>query len=882
MLERLSTRAKNALIAAQLISEQLKHDHIGSEHLLYGIISERSSFASEILLKNNISLAVIKDELEKVNQNHITGAWKPILSENIKNAIERAAIIATRYQYQFIGTEHFLYGILDIPQNRAKVIMSKLGVNMDQLKRNLVSVFESIEKFPSMIEENGGIGGGAPGAGNGLGGLNMNGAAGGGSAANGPASGRQDFGFQPGPEMDPQRGGVRTSALEYFTTDLTKRAAQGKIDPVIGRKREIDRMISILNRRTKNNPVLIGEPGVGKTAIVEGLALAIVKREVPDSLLDKKILALDLALIVAGSMFRGEFESRLKQIIDEIRDNPKIILFIDELHTVVGAGATTGSLDAANILKPALARGELHAIGATTLGEYKKHIEHDAALERRFQPILVGEPSEEEAIDILKGLRANYEKHHKITITDEAIKAAVEMSTRYIQDRYLPDKAVDLIDETAAYLKTVGMNSKALRTIKKLESELEVLEDEKTKAILSQDFATADHLRVQGDKLVRQISELKKSVDAQSQEKEKQQISPADIARTVATMTGIPLNKLIKTEAVKLVNLEELLHEKIIGQDEAVKVIAKSIRRSRAGVASPKRPLGSFIFLGPSGVGKTETAKVLAREVFEDEDALIRVDMSEFMEKHNVARLIGAPAGYVGYEEGGRLTESVRRKPYSVILFDEMEKAHPDVFNILLQILEEGELTDASGRRINFRNTIVIMTSNIGLGELNRQAVKIGFEEQAEKKQQSGATAAERKQSAAERKAQTERAMAEYEKIKDNVLASLREQYRPEFLNRIDKVVVFKPLGYEEIKKIAALQINELAAHLKKQNIMLQTTASGIKFIADKSFDPSQGARLVRRNIQDYIEDPLAEKLITGQLKEGSSIKLSDILKKVK
>ncbi len=859
ILERLSTRAKNALIAAQLISEQLKHDHIGTEHLLYGIVSEKSSFAAEILLKNNINLAVIKEELEKVNQNHIADAWKPILSENIKTAIERAAIIATRYQYQFIGTEHFLYGILDIEANRAKVIMSKLGVDMDQLKRNLVAVFESIEKFPSMIEENNGPHGTF------------------GGAAGGANPGRQDFGYQPGPDMEPQRGGVRTSALEYFTTDLTKRAAQGKIDPVIGRKREIDRMISILNRRTKNNPVLIGEPGVGKTAIVEGLALAIVKREVPDSLLDKKILALDLALIVAGSMFRGEFESRLKQIIDEIRDNPKIILFIDELHTVVGAGATTGSLDAANILKPALARGELHAIGATTLSEYKKHIEHDAALERRFQPILVGEPSEEEAIDILKGLRANYEKHHKITITDESIKAAVELSTRYIQDRYLPDKAVDLIDETAAYLKTVGVNSKALRTIKKLESELEVLEDEKTKAILSQDFTTADHLRVQGDKLVRQIAELSKTVDAQSQEKEKQEISPADIARTVATMTGIPLNKLIKTEAVKLVNLEEVLREKIIGQDEAVKVIAKSIRRSRAGVASPKRPLGSFIFLGPSGVGKTETAKVLAREVFEDEEALIRVDMSEFMEKHNVARLIGAPAGYVGYEEGGRLTEAVRRKPYAVILFDEMEKAHPDVFNILLQILEEGELTDASGRRINFRNTIIIMTSNIGLGELNRQAVKIGFEEQAEIKNEQ-----QKKVSVAARKAQMAKSLEEYEKIKNKVLASLQEQYRPEFLNRIDKVVVFKPLGYEEIKKITALQLSELALHLKKQDVTLQISGAGINFIADKSFDPAQGARLVRRNIQDYIEDPLAEKLITGQIKEGATVKLSDLTKNIK
>ncbi|GAC1413359.1 MAG: ATP-dependent Clp protease ATP-binding subunit [Candidatus Doudnabacteria bacterium] len=843
ILERLSTRAKNALIAAQLISEQLKHDHIGTEHLLYGIISEKSSFAAEVLLKNNINLPVIKEELAKVNQGHLTENWKPILSENIKQSIERAAIVATRYQYQFIGTEHFLYGILDLETDRAKVILTKLGVDMNELQKNLISVFENVAKFPGMMEEN------TPHA----------------SMGGNAAPNRQEFNFQ-------DERGVKTSALEYFTTDLTKRAAQGKIDPVIGRKREIDRMISILNRRTKNNPVLIGEPGVGKTAIVEGLALAIVKREVPDSLLDKKILALDLALIVAGSMFRGEFESRLKQIIDEIKDNPKIILFIDELHTVVGAGATTGSLDAANILKPSLARGELRAIGATTLGEYKKHIEHDAALERRFQPIIVDEPSADEAIEILKGLRPNYEKHHKIVIPDAAIKAAVELSSRYIQDRFLPDKAVDLIDETASYIKTVGVNSKSLRTIKKFETELEDLEEEKTKAVLAQDFTTADHLRVQGEKLHKQIIELQKTLGQSSSPatKDKQEVTVADIAKTVATMTGIPINKLIKTEANKLTNLEQILEGRIIGQKEAVDVIAKSIRRSRAGVTSPKRPLGSFIFLGPTGVGKTETAKVLAKEIFEDEEALIRVDMSEFMEKHNVSRLIGAPAGYVGYEEGGRLTEAVRRKPYSVILFDEMEKAHPDVFNILLQILEDGQLTDASGRKVNFRNTIIIMTSNIGLHDLNQQAARIGFED-AELVEATQSKAKTKVKEISDKKKASEK---DYELIKNKVVGSLKEQYRPEFLNRIDKIVVFKPLGKEQLEKISELQLQELASHLKNQNISLQINPAAIKFISDKSFDPAQGARLVRRNIQDLIEDPLAEKLIGDHFKEGSTIKL--------
>lgn len=864
ILERLSTRAKNALIAAQLASEQLKHDHIGTEHLLYGIISEKSSFAAEILLKNKINLPVIKDELEKVNQNHIATSWKPILSDNLKQSIEKAAIVATRYQYQFIGTEHFLHGILDLETNRAKVILNKLGVNISDLRQSLLTVFESVAKFPNLSDENF-----MPNIPN---------------ASLGHVSGpsRQDFNF------DEQRGsapggaavGTRTSALEYFTTDLTKKAAAGKIDPVIGRKKELDRMISILNRRTKNNPVLIGEPGVGKTAIVEGLALAIVKHEVPDSLLDKKILALDLALIVAGSMFRGEFESRLKQIIDEIKDNPKIILFIDELHTVVGAGATTGSLDAANILKPSLARGELRAIGATTLTEYKKHIEHDAALERRFQPILVDEPSPEEAMQILAGLRPNYEQHHNIKITDEAIKAAVDLSGRYISDRFLPDKAVDLIDETAAYIKTVGVNTKSLRSLKRIEKELEELEEEKTKAVLVQDFVTADHLRLQGDKLHKQIADLRRiSALLQGQNKDRQEITAADIARTVGTMTKIPLNKLIKTEVAKLVNLEDILHSKIIGQDEAVKIISQSIRRSRAGVTSPKRPLGSFIFLGPTGVGKTETAKVLAREVFEDEEALIRVDMSEFMEKHNVARLIGAPAGYVGYEEGGRLTEAVRRKPYAVILFDEMEKAHPDVFNILLQILEDGQLTDASGRKVNFRNTVIIMTSNIGLQDLNRQAAKIGFEEQAEIADKKVSAKETKKAKLAKHDRMNEK---EYEKIRNQVLESLKQQYRPEFLNRIDKIIVYKPLGFTQVNKIAALQLAELAEHLKKNSALtLQSTAAVSEFISEKSFDPMQGARLVRKNIQDLVEDPLAEMLITEKIKEGSTVKLGVKNKKI-
>ena len=825
ILERLSSRAKNALISAQLISEELKHDHIGTEHLLYGVVAEKSSFAAEILIKAKITPELIKAEIEAVNRNSHVNNWKPVLSENLKATIERSAIIASQYGYQFIGTEHFLYGLINVRANKAKVILSKLGIDITELEQNLAAVFENISKFPEV------------------------------PSPDGQAPGPGEHGEMGRPQMGAQNmGGMdKKNVLEYFTTDLTKKAAQGLVDPVIGRKKEIERLVSILGRRTKNNPVLIGEAGVGKTAIVEGLALAISKREVPDTLLDKKILSLDLALIVAGSMFRGEFENRLKQIIDEVKGNSEIILFIDELHTMVGAGATTGSLDAANILKPALARGELRAIGATTLSEYKKYIEHDAALERRFQPILVEEPSKEESIEILKGLRPNYEKHHNIEITDEAIKAAVDLSSRYIQDHFLPDKAVDLVDETAAFLRSIHSNSKVMKAKKKVENDLQALEEEKTKAVLSQDFTTALHLRTQEEKLLRQRAELEAS--AQKENKPVYSISAEDIANTVSLMTKIPLKKLAQNEIGKLNNLEKTLKAHVIGQDEAITEIAKTIRRSRAGIADPKRPIGSFIFLGPTGVGKTETAKMIAQEVFEDPDALIRVDMSEFMERHNVARLIGAPAGYVGYEEGGRLTEAVRRKPYSVVLFDEIEKANPDVFNILLQILEDGQLTDAAGKRVNFANTIIIMTSNLGMQELTLQAGKIGF--------------ADRDESTTSKLEKLER---EYDQLKDKILDTLKKDFRPEFLNRIDRILVYRPLGFDQLKKIAVLQVAELQQRLHEQGVELKVTPALVKFIAEKSFDPAQGARFIRKNVQDLLADPMAEKIITANPKEGLAV----------
>jgi len=536
-----------------------------------------------------------------------------------------------------------------------------------------------------------------------------------------------------------------------------------------------------------------------------------------------------------------------------------VILFIDELHTIVGAGATTGSLDAANILKPALARGEIRVIGATTLSEYKKHIEHDSALERRFQPILVEEPSYDESIEILTGLRENYEKHHNVVITDDAIKAAVDLSSRYITDRFLPDKALDLIDETAAYTKTINVKSRNIRVVKKIEGELKKLEEEKTKAVMLQDFTTALHLKSQEDKLKRQKQDYQKSLIRKSITGG-MQITSEDIGRTVSNITKIPLTKLLKSESKKLIGLEKILQTRIIGQDEATKTISSAIRRSRAGITSPKRPIASFLFLGPTGVGKTETAKALASEIFENKDALIRVDMSEFMERHNVARLIGAPAGYVGYEEGGRLTEEIRKKPYAVILFDEIEKAHPDVFNILLQIMEEGELTDAAGKKVNFKNTLIIMTSNIGLSDLTRQATNFGFSQESSNDQTSDA-----------RKI----ADVEYDRVKENVLASLRKTMRPELLNRIDKIIVFRPLGLEEIKKIVNLELDQFAERmLKQQNISMDFDKEAIKFLAEKSYDPAQGARLIRRNIQELIEDSLAEKIISGEIKEMSEIKI--------
>ncbi len=810
--EKFSTRAKSALKEAQAVSQELRHPYIGTEHLLFGIVSEISSFASEVLLKNRLSKEALKLELLRgltIAQNPEGKPWQPQLSQDLRSTLEKAAVIASKYEYQFIGTEHFLFGIVDEEDNQAQKIMRRLRIEPKEIRKNLLKIFENVSKFPEL------------------------------------GSFREIHKEIDEPTLS------SSSALEYFTIDLTGRAKKGLIDPLIGREKEVERLISILNRRTKNNPVLIGDPGVGKTAIVEGLALAIRNRNVPDSLLGKKVLALDLALLVAGSMFRGEFENRLKQIIEEVKESGDIILFIDELHNVVGAGSTTGSLDAANILKPSLARGELRAIGATTLQEYKKYIEPDAALERRFQPIIIKEPTEYEALEILKGLRPYYEAHHEVEITEDSLEAAVKLSTRYITDRFLPDKAIDLVDETAAYHKITAAGNKEGTSFKKVERDMADLFDQKRQAVFSRDFKTAKILRQKENELIYFKEKMLQSL--QTQKNYTLKITSTHIAETVARITGIPLQTLLRKEAQKLLNLEKRLQKQIVSQTHVLKEIASAVRRARAGLAPQNRPLATFMFLGPSGVGKTLVGKLLAKEVFESEQALLRIDMSEMMERHNVARLIGAPAGYIGYEEGGRLTESVKRRPYAVILFDEIEKAHPDVLNILLQILEEGELTDAAGKKISFRNTIIILTSNIGLSSLNQWAKSFGF-------------SPERKENGPE--------LLDEAIIKQQVQTKVREHFRPEFVNRIDKILVFHPLTKEDIQKIVKLELQKLQEQLAAQNLKLTTSSAAIKDLTAKSFDQSQGARLVRKNIQDFAEDLIAQEILHGKIKPGQEIKL--------
>ena len=795
-------KANKALNLAIESAEEMRHNYVGTEHILYGLVKEGSGVAATALNECGVTEDALREKLESINGTMSLVELTPDdFTPRTKRVLRAAVIISSKTGYTYVGTEHLLLAILSESDSYAVAFLEELGVSVERLA-------QAVSK---------GMQGGAE---EGFGGFENE------SAPNGS-----------------QKGG---SALDKFGRDLTQAAKNGEIDPVIGREKEIQRVIQILSRRTKNNPVLIGEPGVGKTAVAEGLALEIAKGNVPEILKDKRVVSLDLTGMVAGAKYRGDFEERIKAAIDEVKKSKNTILFIDELHTIVGAGAAEGSADAANILKPSLARGDFQVIGATTLNEYRKYIEKDAALERRFQPVKVGEPTPEQAVQILKGLRDSYEAHHKVKITDEAINAAVTLSSRYIADRYLPDKAIDLIDEGASKVRLASLTCPD--NVKELDDEIADYEKEKASAINEQDFERAARLRDEQKELQTKLDDAKKKWQEQ-QKGNSGEVTAEDIAKIVSEWTGIPVVQLTKEESERLLNMENVLHERVIGQSEAVTAIAKAIRRGRVGLKDPKRPVGSFIFLGPTGVGKTELCKALAEAMFGDENAMLRLDMSEYMEKHTVSKLIGSPPGYVGFEEGGQLTEKVRRKPYSVVLFDEIEKAHPDVFNMLLQILEDGRLTDSQGRTVDFKNTVIIMTSNVGARLITEKQSSLGFNSENENAEES-----------------------EKKDIKELVTGELRKVFRPEFLNRVDDIIVFNKLNKDEIKQIAVKMLKTLENRLDKMNIKISFTDNAVSEIADKGFDENYGARPLRRAIQNEIEDPLSEQMLEGKVKDGAVV----------
>ena len=796
-------KARIAISEAHECAVELGHNYIGSEHLLAGLIREGSGVAAKALEKAGMTEEKVVDKIKEY-----IGSGSPLPSETelpltprTKRILEISAYEARRLGHSYIGTEHILMAIIRDGDGVAARILTACGINLNSFYGDTVNSIEGKADFES---------------GTGSGGTNAN---------------------------------SQTPTLDQFGRDFTALAKENKFDPVIGRSKEIERVTQILSRRTKNNPCLIGEPGVGKTAVIEGLAQKIASGDVPEPLKTKRLVSVDLSSMVAGAKYRGEFEERLKKVINEVLAAKNVILFIDEFHTIVGAGSAEGSMDASNILKPFLARGELQLIGATTLKEYKKYIEKDAALERRFQPVTVGEPSVDETVQILKGIRDKYEAHHGVTITDDALEAAAKLSSRYITDRFLPDKAIDLIDE-AASKKRLGSQTEP-DELKNKEARLEVLKSEKEEAITAQDFEKAAKIRDE-EKLIAKEAEELKSQWKGSGTSSGLTVDENDIAEILADWTRIPAAKLKEEETERLKHLEETLHARVIGQNEAVTAVAKAIKRGRAGLKDPKRPIGSFLFLGPTGVGKTELSKALAETMFGSENALIRIDMSEYMEKHAVSKFIGSPPGYVGFEEGGQLTEKIRKHPYSVILFDEIEKAHPDVFNIMLQILDDGILTDAQGRRIDFKNTVIIMTSNLGAKEiLGKVGSKLGFgkedDENGEEK-------------------------SEHEKIKEKVMAEVKRTFKPEFINRIDEIIVFDRLTEDDIKKIARLMLKSLEARLKENEITVAFTDAAVEKIAKEGFDPTYGARPLRRVIQTQIEDMLSEEIIDGDIKPGSSV----------
>lgn len=795
MYGRFTERAQKVLLLAQEEAQYFDHNYVGTEHVLLGIIKENGGSASKILQNMGVTLEKVREAIENIEGRGTPSFYQTeiALTPRTKRLIELSIIEARNLGHNYVSPEHMLLGIISEGEGVAVAVLQGLGIDFEKLRDEIIK---------SMGE---------------------------------PAQ---------GDARDAAQKDTNTPTLDKHGRDLTELAKEGKLDPVIGRDDETERVIEILSRRTKNNPVLIGEPGVGKTAVVEGLAQKIVEGKIPETIKNKRVVTLDLSSMVAGSKYRGEFEERLKKVMDEIKNAGNVILFIDEMHTIIGAGAAEGAIDASNILKPALARGELQCVGATTIEEYRRYVEKDPALERRFQPVTVGEPTKDEAVQILKGLRDRYEAHHRVKISDAAIDAAVNLSDRYITDRFLPDKAIDLMDEAASRVRLHVLT--APPDVKKLEGRLSEIEKEKEESVRSQEYEKAAKLRDEEKGLRDKLDSIKGNWKQQN-EATVPTVGEEEIAEVVGKWTNIPVSKLTEKESERLLHLEDILHKRVIGQDEAVKAVAEAVRRARVGLKDPKRPIGSFIFLGPTGVGKTELSKALAEAMFGDENAMIRIDMSEYMEKYTVSRLIGSPPGYVGYDEGGQLTEQVRRHPYSVVLFDEIEKAHPDVFNILLQILEDGRLTDGKGRTVDFKNTIVIMTSNVGASTIKKQKV-LGF-------------------SASEKESEES-----YERMKENVLDDLKSTFRPEFLNRLDEIIVFHQLNEENLSQIVTLMLKEVGKRLEGFNIHIEFTDAAKEYLTKEGFDPDYGARPLRRAIQKTVEDKLSEEMLKGNIKKGNSV----------